>query len=139
MITQITQTVTTVENGNGIGDDVAVSDRRRDILLSVPPQHRVTLDLLSKSVEVEIRPLDFNGQVDYNNPDREVVRTQFYSASADVIAAAVVQYVARKHDTLNSSHWSDNDRAESAEVLRRIAGAMGLEYGAARVLLPGEV
>lgn len=138
MLTNITQTVVTTENGIGIGDDVDVSDRRREIIFNVPAQHRVTLDLLGRSLELEIRPLDDEGAVDYSNPEREVLRTQFYSASADVIASAVVQYVARKHGTVDSNFCSDHEKAESVEILRRIAGAMGLTYGEARVLLPGE-
>jgi hypothetical protein len=138
MITSITQTIITTENGAGIGDDVAVSDRRREVVLSVPAQHRVTLELLGKSLELEIRPTDESGAVDWNNPDREILRTHFYSASADVIASAIVQYVARKHGTTESKFCSDNEKAESVEILRRIAGAMGLTYGDARVLLPGE-
>jgi hypothetical protein len=138
MITQITQTVVTTENGAGIGDDVAVSDRRREIVLTIPAQHRVTLELLGKSLEMEIRPLDDTGAIDWDNPDREILRTQFYSASADVIASAIVQYVARKHGSTESKFCSDIEKAENVELLRRIAGAMGLTYGDARVLLPGE-
>ena len=139
MITQITQTVITTENGVGIGGDVTVSDRRHEVTLTVPAQHRVTLELLGRSLEMEIRPLDDEGAVDWNKPDRDVLRTQFYSASADVIASAVVQYVARKHDTKDSNYCTANEKAESAEILRRIAGAMGLTYGEPRVVLPGEV
>ena len=139
MITHITQTIVTTENGAGLGDDATVSDRRREVIFSVPAQHRVTLELLGKSLEMEIRPTDDDGAVDWSNPDREVLRTQFYSASADVIASAVVQYVARKHSNIDSKFCSDNEKAESVEILRRIAGAMGLTYGESRVLLPGEV
>lgn len=138
MLTNITQTIVTTENGIGTGDAVDVSDRRREVIFNVPSQNRVTLELLGKSLEVEIRPLDDEGAIDWNNPNREILRTQFYSASADVIASAVVQYVARKHGTVDSKFCSDHEKAESVEILRRIAGAMGLTYGEQKVLLPGE-
>ena len=135
MITNISQTVITTENGTD--DAMTVSDRRREVTLTVPAQHRVTLELLGRSLELEIRPLDTEGGIDWSNPDREILTTRLYSASADVIASAVVRYVERKHDVRKSNYCTANEKAEAVEILRRIAGAMGLTYEP-RVTLPGE-
>jgi hypothetical protein len=138
MITQITQTVITTANGTGISDDVDTTDIRREVRMTVPCRHRVTLELLGRSMELEIRPTTPDGEVDWQNPEREILTTQFYSASADVIASAVVQYVARQHGTLESNYAGEREKEEAKERLERIAGAMGLTYGQ-RVVLPGEV
>jgi hypothetical protein len=129
MITQLSQTVTTTEAAGSDGE-LQLQDRRRDVTLSIPSGYRVTAELLGGCVEFEIRPTDSEGAVDWQQPDRENLQVRFYSAGPDVIASAVVQYVARKHHTTESQFCSDREKAEAVELLRRVAGAMGLTYDA---------
>jgi hypothetical protein len=129
MICSISETLTTTETAD-LGADLKVDRRNRNVRLTIPQGHQLRIDLWAHSIEFEILPLDDNGAMDWENPDRENVDVQFYCVSPDAVASAVVQYIARKHDYLRSSYVSDQEKAEARAVLCRLAGAMGLELAA---------
>jgi hypothetical protein len=140
MSCSISQTVTTTSRA-AYGSDQVVDDVRTDTTLSIPSDCRTEISLLGNSIEFETRPLASDGAVDWNNPERENIRVEFYGVSTGAIASAVVQYVAQKHNALTSNYCGPNEKAEAAAILARIAGAMGLsscQFTTTAPKLPGE-
>ena len=125
MISEIKQTVQTTQSA-AFGSDLVVDDIRSDVRVKIPAGHRVEIELLGKTIEVETRPLHPDGGVDWKNPHRETVSVCWWSGDAGAIPSAVVQYIARKHDSLTSTYSSEAEKVEAAALLHRIAGAMGV-------------
>lgn len=127
MISTLSQTVITTEAAGPDGS-LSLQDRRREVVIDIPTGNWVSLELLGRSMEFDIRPEDSDGAIDWTNPERETMRVQFFSGvgNADAIASAVVQYVARRHVSISSKYAGPDEKAEALMVLQRIAGAMGL-------------
>jgi hypothetical protein len=129
MICSISEILTTTETAE-LGADLKIDRRNRDVRVKIPQDNGLRIDLLGNSIDFEISPLDADGAMDWQNPDRETVAVQFYCVNPDAVPSAVVQYIARKRDYLSSSYVSDQEKEEARAILRRMAGAMGLEFAA---------
>lgn len=141
MFTDIT-TTETITNSAPTGADLVHRDTRRDVVANIPAGHTVRLELLGRRLELDVRKADENGAIDWECPERETLAVQFYSGNGgDVVASAVVDYLARKTGTLSSNYCSETEKAEAWAVLQRCAGAMGLDLCklTAGPKLPGEV